>query len=130
LLVLLLAVTLVGLPVAAVLLFGLLVGFVFGPVPVVTALGDRLLRGRGGLFGAFLLGAVLWRLGIWLIPVVGGVLFLVALVWGIGAWVMAGWQQRRVSRPESELLPPAMGRRDEPVPEGWDYPLPPSNDQA
>lgn len=127
-LVLVLAFTLVGLPVAAVLLFGLLVALVFGPVPAVTALGDRLLRGRGGLFGAFLLGAILWRLGVWLIPLVGGLLFLVGLVWGVGAWVMAGWQARKASTGGSDLMPPAMRKQDVDVPDDWEYPLPPSRE--
>ncbi len=38
-----------------------------GAVPAVTALGNLVLVRRGGLFGAFLVGAVLWRLGIWLL---------------------------------------------------------------
>lgn len=128
LLVLVLAFSLVGLPVAAVLLFGLLVALVFGPVPAVSALGDRLLRGRGGLFGAFLLGAVLWRLGVWLIPLVGGLLFLVGLVWGVGAWVMAGWQVRKAATNGSDLLPPAMRKQDDEIPDDWEYPLPPSRE--
>jgi cytoskeletal protein CcmA (bactofilin family) len=91
---LVLAVTLVGLPVAVMVLLGILVLLLVGPVPAVTAFGDRLLRGRGGLFGGFLFGAVLWRLGIWLIPLVGGVLYLVGLVWGTGGWVYGGWRLR------------------------------------
>ncbi len=125
-LVLLLAFTLVGLPVAAILLFGMLVALVFGPVPAVTALGDRLLRGRGGLFGAFVVGAILWRLGIWLIPFVGAVLFLVGLVWGVGAWLMAGWQQRRAPSTGGDLMPAALRRRGTEPPEDWEFPLPPA----
>lgn len=91
---LVLAVTLVGLPVAAMVLLAMVVLLLVGPVPAVTAVGDRLLRGRAGLFGGFLLGAVLWRLGIWLVPLVGGVVYLVGLVWGTGGWVYGGWHQR------------------------------------
>lgn len=105
---LVLAVTLVGLPVAAMVLLGMFVLLLVGPVPAVTAFGDRLLRGRGGLFGGFLLGAVLWRLGIWLIPLVGGVLYLVGLVWGTGGWVYGGWRLR---------FAPGSQVRSEPVPE-------------
>ncbi|MEA3501963.1 MAG: polymer-forming cytoskeletal protein, partial [Actinomycetota bacterium] len=64
LLVLLLAVTLVGLPLAVLLMVALLLAFVFGPIPAVGAFGDILLRRKGGLFGGFVVGAVLWRLGI------------------------------------------------------------------
>ncbi len=125
-LVLLLAFTLVGLPVAAVLLFGMLVALVFGPVPAVTALGDRLLRGRGGLFGGFLLGAILWRLGVWFIPFVGAIVFLVGLTWGVGAWLMAGWRQRSTRPAAGSLMPPGFRGRDAAPPEGWEFPLPPA----
>jgi cytoskeletal protein CcmA (bactofilin family) len=98
LLVLLLAVSLVGLPLAATVLLGILVLLVAGPVPALTAFGDRVLRGRAGLFGGFLLGAALWRLGIWLIPIVGGVVYLIGLVWGTGGWVYGGWMVRFAPR--------------------------------
>jgi hypothetical protein len=98
LLVLLLAVSLVGLPLAAMVLLGILVLLVAGPVPALTAFGDRVLRGRAGLFGGFLLGAALWRLGIWLIPIVGGVVYLIGLVWGTGGWVYGGWMVRFAPR--------------------------------
>ena len=123
---LVLAVTLVGLPVAAMVLLAMVVLLLVGPVPAVTAVGDRLLRGRAGLFGGFLLGAVLWRLGIWLVPLVGGVLYLVGLVWGTGGWVYGGWHQRFAGSdrptphedggaPESQIPEPARERTPEPT---------------
>lgn len=119
-----LAMTLVGLPLAAV---GVLVGavaFIIGPVPAVTALGNRVLVNRGGLFGAFVVGAVLWRLGIWLIPVVGGFIYLVALVWGIGAWVLGLAAARRGDPTPPALIPASMIAGSE-IPADWEPPLAP-----
>lgn len=118
------AVTLVGLPLALALVVLMIVGLVLGPAPFVTAVGDRILRSKGGLFGAFVLGALLWRLGIWFIPWIGGFLFLVGLVWGVGAWIVGGWSQRNMSGEDIDLLPPAMRLEDE-LPDDWDFPLPP-----
>jgi hypothetical protein len=126
--VVILAMTLVGLPLAAV---GVLVGgiaFIIGPVPAVTALGNRILWNRGGLFGAFVIGAVLWRVGIWLIPVVGGFLYLIGLVWGVGAWVM-GLAAARVGDPTpAALLPASLIVQDE-IPPDWEPPLAPRRDE-
>ncbi len=75
-LVVVLMMTLVGVPVALVVMLLLVLGLFFGPIPAVTAAGFKLLRGRWGLFAAFVLGAVIWRIGIWLIPLVGVALYL------------------------------------------------------
>ncbi len=129
-LVLLLAVTLVGLPLAAVLLAAMLLGLVFGPVPAVAAGGDLLLRRKGGLFGGFVIGAVLWRLGIWLIPIVGVLLYLAGLIWGVGGWVLGAWRIRAARPVDREALPPALTVKDDDIPDGWEYPLPPSREEA
>lgn len=124
-----LAMTLVGLPLAAI---GVLLGgvaFIIGPVPAVTALGNRVLMNRGGLFGAFVLGAVLWRLGIWLIPFVGGFLYLIGLVWGVGAWVMGLAAARRGDPTPAALLPASMIVTEEISPD-WEPPLAPQRDPA
>ena len=126
-LVLLLAATLVGLPLAALLLAMLLLALVFGPVPAVAAAGDLILRRKGGLFGAFVLGAILWRLGIWLIPFVGAILYLVGLIWGVGGWTLGAWRVRAARPTEREALPPALTVKDDPIPDGWAYPLPPES---
>jgi hypothetical protein len=122
--VIILAMTLVGLPLAAVGVFVGAIAFIIGPVPVVTALGNRVLINRGGLFGAFVVGAVLWRLGIWLIPVVGGFLYLIALVWGIGAWVLGLAAARRGDPTPPALLPASMVAVEE-IPADWEPPLAP-----
>lgn len=122
--VLLLAMTLVGLPLAIV---GVLIGgiaFIIGPVPAVTALGNRVLWNRGGLFGAFVVGAALWGIAIWLIPVVGGVVYVVGSIWGIGAWVMGFAAVRRGDATPPELLPGSMLVDDE-IPADWVPPLAP-----
>ena len=130
LLILLLAVTLVGLPLGALLLVMLVLALVFGPVPAVAAAGDVVLRRKGGIFGGFVLGAVVWRLGIWLIPFVGVVLYLAALIWGVGGWILGAWRVRAARPVDREALPPALIVDDEPIPEGWDYPLAPAKDQT
>jgi cytoskeletal protein CcmA (bactofilin family) len=120
----LLAITLVGIPVALILIAIGVGGFIVGAVPAVTALGNRVLLNRGGLFGAFLVGAVLWRLSI-LLPWVGGFLFLLALVWGVGAWVLGGLAARRSDPLPAALLPTSIVARSE-APQDWDAPLAPT----
>ena len=127
LLVIILAFTLVGLPLAALLLITLLLAFVFGPIPAVGAFGDVVLRRKGGLFGAFVVGAVLWRLGIWLIPIVGALLYLAGLIWGTGGWVLAAWRIRSTRPIEREALPDSMTAKDAEIPEDWEHPLAPSS---
>ena len=94
------AFSLVGAPVALLLAVGYLLGFFFGPIPAVAALGGRLLRDRGGLFGAFVAGAIVWRLGIAVLKFVAGALFVAALLWGVGGWAAAVWDSRSRTYPE------------------------------
>ena len=121
------AVSLVGLPISLALIVGSVLAFVVGPLPAVTALGERILRSRGGLFGALLVGAVLWRGAIWLIPLVGALVYVLAFVWGIGAWVVGAWDQRSAGEDGPGLLPPAMQVAPEDELEGWEPPLPPAS---
>jgi|GEM_PF-488173 len=119
----LLAFTLVGIPLAIILVAIGAVLFIVGAVPVVTALGHLILVKRGGLFGAFLVGAVLWRLSIF-IPWVGPFLFLLALVWGVGAWVLGVLAARRSDPLPPALVPAALVARGERTPD-WEPPLAP-----
>lgn len=124
-----LAGTLVGLPLALVLIFGLLLTLVVGPIPAVTAFGDLATRRRAGLFGAFVLGAVLWRGTIWGLSLVGvgalgAVLFLVAHVWGMGGWVLGAWRVRDAGARRRDALPEAMTVDPDDTPD-FDYPLAP-----
>lgn len=124
----LLAVTLVGIPLAIVLGAIGVILFIVGAVPTVTALGHLVLVKRGGLFGAFLVGAVLWRLSIF-IPWVGPFLFLIALVWGVGAWVMGVLAARRADPLPPALVPAALVARGERTPD-WEPPLAPGTEVA
>ncbi len=122
----LLALTIVGIPLAVVLLALWLAALFFGPIPVLAAAGRWLLRGRGGLLGGFVAAALAWRAGIWLLPLGGVVLYALAAVWGTGAWLLGAWAARADARPGPDdpfLLPPAP---DEPVPAGWEPPLAPA----
>ena len=128
-LIVLLILTLVGVPVAIALAVLLVLGLLFGPVPAVTALGLRLLRRRHlGLFAAFVIGAVIWRAGIWLIPYVGVVFYLGGLVAGVGGWLTAIWEGRKETPISAELLPrrvTPVGATEIPAPVGWDAPRAP-----
>jgi cytoskeletal protein CcmA (bactofilin family) len=122
LLVILAAITLVGAPVAVVLLLLLALALLFAPIPAVAALGRRILGDRRSIYLAFLLGAVIWRLGIWLIPLVGFALYLGALAAGLGGWLLAVWEQRTASGPEHPVpSDPAQ------VHAGWEPPLAPES---
>jgi hypothetical protein len=122
-LIVLVAITLVGLPIAVILAALAVVLFVVGPVPAVTALGNRVLARRGGLFGALIVGAVLWRLGIWLIPYVGAALYVIGMVWGVGGWLMGAMATRRSDPIPMMLLPASVVAREDDSP--WEPPLAP-----
>lgn len=128
---LLLVFTLVGVPVAIALAILMALALLFGPVPAVTALGSRLLRKRqAGLFAAFLLGSLIWRVGIWLIPYVGVALYLGALAAGTGGWIVAIWEGRRETPPGADLLPRRSAEvvaGSVPSPVGWQAPYPPGS---
>ncbi len=129
-LILVLMMTLVGVPVAVALLVLFVLSLLFGPVPAVTAIGIKILRSRWGLFASFILGALIWRLGIWLIPLVGFGLYLGALAVGLGGWAVAIWELRRETPLEADLLPRPEPRPDPvgiPSPLGWEAPLAPGS---
>ncbi len=130
----LLAATLVGLPLAFLVLLALGLSLIFGPVPSVTVFGDILVRKRWGLFGAFVLGAVLWRFTIWVssvagIGAIGGVLYLIAHSWGIGGWVLGGWRVRAARDRDRDVLPPGV-LVDADLPDDWEYPKAPRESAA
>lgn len=124
-----LAATLVGIPLAVLAALIIVASFVVGPVPAIAALGNRVLGRRGGLLGAFVVGAVLWRFGIWAIPVFGGVLYIVALVWGIGAWIVGFIDTRRDVDIPLALLPASM-TAPAGVPDDWTPPFAPGFAEA
>jgi len=89
--------TLVGIPVALLVLLAWLLALVLGPIPAVTRFGSLLLRGSGGTAAALVLGAVVWRSAMWLLPLIAGLVYLAALAVGVGAYVTAGWSLRHRS---------------------------------
>jgi hypothetical protein len=119
-----LAISLVGLPLA-VALIGLWLGALFvGPVPAVTAAADRVFKGRFGLIGAFVAGALVWRGAMWLIPFVGSFLYVLAVLMGVGGWLAGAWDAR-TEHDRSDLPALAAAPRGVQVPEGWEPPLAP-----
>ena len=87
--------TLVGLPVAILLLLFWVLGLFLGPIPAIAAAGERLLGGRGGVLGGFVVGALLWRGGMWLLSLAAALLYLVPLLIGLGAFTLGAWEARR-----------------------------------
>ncbi len=119
--------TVVGAPIGVLLLLMWVLGLVFAPVPAVAAGGDVLLRGRGGIMGAFMVGAVAWRVGIWLIPLVGVLLYTAALMAGTGGIVLAAWRQRQAGAAvAAPLIPPGKAAPEPIVPDDWQPPLAPT----
>jgi cytoskeletal protein CcmA (bactofilin family) len=87
--------TLVGIPVALLLLLVWVVALFLGPLPAVTAAGKRLLRGKGGMAAGLLIGTLVWRGAMWLLPLIAVLLYLGVLVVGLGAYGSAAWSLRR-----------------------------------
>jgi len=114
--------TLVGVPLALVLMLAMAAGAFIGPVPAVTAAGIRLLRGRGGLFGGFLVGAIVWTFAIWFVPRIGGLVYLVGLIWGLGSWAAAVIEIRRGAPLPLAVLPPRLVASGTSHGEGWEPP--------
>ena len=90
--------TLVGIPVALFVLLAWMLALVLGPIPAVTWFGAVLLRGGGGTAAALVVGAVVWRGAMWLLPLVAALAYLAALAVGLGAYATAGWSLRRQSQ--------------------------------
>jgi cytoskeletal protein CcmA (bactofilin family) len=104
--------SLVGLPLAVLVLVGWLLALVLGPVPALTRFGGLVLRGRGGWIGGFVLGTLLWRGALWLLAPIAVALYLTALTIGLGSFTIAALEQRtRHLSPEEDWrpLPPETG---------------------
>ena len=86
--------TLVGIPVALVILLAWLIALFLGPLPTVTRLGSLLLRGKGGPALGLVMGVVVWRGVLWLLPVIAAVVYLSALIVGLGSYGIAAWSLR------------------------------------
>ena len=94
--------SLVGIPLAILILLTWVVALVLGPAPALAWAGRHLLRSRGGVLAAFVVAALLWRAAMWLLPAIGLLLYLAAVAPGIGSFVMAALEARRESRPLGE----------------------------
>jgi len=100
LLVLPLFLTLVGIPLALMLLIAWTVALFLGPLPAITAFGKQVLRGRGGVAAALVIGTLLWRGAMWLLPLIAMLLYLGALLVGLGGYGSAAWELRREAAAE------------------------------
>ena len=83
---------------AVLLLLFWVVGLFLGPIPAVAAAGERLLGGRGGVLGGFVVGALLWRGGMWLLSLAAAAIYVIPLVVGLGAFTIGAWEGRKESR--------------------------------
>ncbi|HSR16384.1 MAG TPA: polymer-forming cytoskeletal protein [Gemmatimonadales bacterium] len=98
--------TLVGIPVALLILLLWVAALFLGPVPAIAWAGSGLLRRRGGVAAGLAVGAVLWRGAMWLLPLLSLLLYGAALVVGVGAFASAGWARRRGGGADWRPLPP------------------------
>jgi cytoskeletal protein CcmA (bactofilin family) len=85
--------TLAGIPVALFLLLSWLLAVVLGPIPAATAIGRRI-TGTPALSVAVVVGVLIWRGAMWLLPLVSGLLYVAVLSVGLGAFVESGWRLR------------------------------------
>ncbi|MFL5781641.1 MAG: polymer-forming cytoskeletal protein [Thermoleophilaceae bacterium] len=88
---LIVAATVVGIPLAAVLLLAVLPLYALGYVTSAWILGRRILTGRRDRFVPFLIGLVILRV-IALIPFLGGLVGICATAFGLGALGLAAWR--------------------------------------
>ncbi len=100
-----------------------LVMLALGPIPALSAAGNAATRGRAGLFGGFLIAAVVWRILMWLFPLLGAIAGLAAYTWGVGAWLVAGWDDRKRALVSAPMVPDLRVKDDDQS--GWEPPLPP-----
>ncbi len=101
--------TLVGIPLAVMLLLVALLAWFFGALPAATAAGRWALRGRGGAYAGYVAGILALYGVLVFVPAVGLPIFLIATAWGIGAWFTGAWRSRGSAVPpvDAELSPSA-----------------------
>jgi hypothetical protein len=93
----LISITLVGIPLGLSLLLGLWLLFTLAYTVGAFAVGRRILKPPAGRMKAFLVGWVVVRL-LGLIPFVGGLMWTLVTLVGLGATTVAIWRSRRVVR--------------------------------
>jgi hypothetical protein len=101
-------ITLVGIPLGVALLLALVPIYAIGHVAGAFLLGRLLISPPGQRLLAFFVGWLILAL-LELIPIVGGIFWVVATVLGLGALVVAGWRanRTRAARPRTPAPPPA-----------------------
>jgi hypothetical protein len=94
-------ITLVGIPLGVGLLLALIPVYAIGHVAGAFLLGRLLIKPPSSRLLAFLVGLVILVL-LELIPILGGLVWIVATVLGLGALIVAGW---RANRPQAASPP-------------------------
>ena len=97
-------ITIVGLPLGLALLAGLGLLFMIGYVATTFVVGRLILKPPQSPYLAFLVGWVILRV-LALIPVVGGIAWVLASAWGLGLLATAARRER--TRREELIAPPA-----------------------
>jgi cytoskeletal protein CcmA (bactofilin family) len=87
--------TLVGIPVALIIIVLWILALFLGPLPSVTHVGSRMLRGRGGIAAGVVVGAVALRGAMWLLPLIALFVYVGFLLVGLGSYGIAAWSLRR-----------------------------------
>jgi len=90
-------VTIVGIPLGLGLLAALALIYTLGYTATAWIVGRRILSGRTGWVVAFLLGWAILR-ALALIPIVGGLVWLLAVIFGLGALAVTIWRARSAGR--------------------------------
>ena len=107
--ILILAVTVIGLVVVPFLMAALFLGAVVGKVAILEWLGLHIGRRLGSGFQkplvAFLMGTILLTL-LYLVPVLGLLTYTIFSVWGLGCAVTAAFSSMRREMPEKPTAPP------------------------
>jgi cytoskeletal protein CcmA (bactofilin family) len=104
----LLLVTLVGLPLGIFLLLALAFIYTLGYAVATIAAGNMIMRSSSSRFVVFLVGWVVLRV-LALIPVVGGLLWLLGCIWGLGLLAVAIHRRPTSDAPATATppMPPA-----------------------
>ena len=104
----LLLVTVVGLPLGIFLLLALAFIYTLGYAVATIAAGNMIMRSSSSRFVVFLVGWVVLRV-LALIPVVGGLLWLLGCIWGLGLLAVAIHRRPTSDAPATAMppMPPA-----------------------
>ena len=102
----LIAITVIGIPLAVMLLFALGLLYGLGYVAGTIVLGRLVIKPPSSMLLAFLLGLLVLRL-IALVPILGGLVGAIVTVIGFGSIAVAIWRARRPARLAAPVTPAA-----------------------